>query len=316
MAVVIGVQACLSEWHFLKLDEREDGDEAGPGRARGAIAVPIAVTVPVVILLVVRLVSIVKADLGAPGCVVVGLAFFWVALTQMEASHTDVFRPVEQLRWTWWRREYVIHSPLARGTLSLVLWIAIDCLLGYVVHLLSPGSPWIGPAAALLMGMVYLIGNQFEPSLQDRRPRPNDGVRRTVRFSLVHGLAGLAVGGIGLLVLIGLAMPGHDLRRACFVAVLLGGLFAVVRGFRYGGLAVLRHWTIRAVPACRGRTPFRYRRFLHTAEERVLLHRTDSGFFFPHHQLQLHLNTTVEKLLPRVTDRVTGGDEKSTPAIK
>ncbi|MEV0411540.1 hypothetical protein AB0I68_12240 [Streptomyces sp. NPDC050448] len=104
----------------------------------------------------------------------------------------------------------------------------------------------------------------------------------------MHGLAGLTVGALGLIVLIGLAVPGHDLRRAGFVAALLGILFAVVRGFRFGGLAVLRHWTIRAILAYRGRTPYRYRRFLHTAEGRVLLFRTDSGFFFPHRLLQLH----------------------------
>ncbi|MER5546068.1 NACHT domain-containing protein [Streptomyces sp. NPDC002589] len=311
MAVTVGAQAYLAERHFLQIDEREDGDKAGAGRERGAIALPMMANGPVMFVLLVWLVFVVKADLTSPGCLVVGLAYLWVAVTQMEASYTDVFQPVEQLRWTWRRREYVIHSPMARGTLSVVVWIAIDCLLGYVVHLLCPNPPWIGPAAAFLMGLVYVVGNQFEPSLQDRRPRPNDGVRRTVRFFLVHGFAGLAVGGIGLIVLIGLATPDHDLRRAGFIAILLGALFAVVRGFRYGGLAVLRHWTIRAVLAYRGRTPYRYRRFLHTAEERVLLHRTDSGFFFPHRQLQLHLNTTVEELLPRLTDRATGGGART-----
>ncbi|MFF7358535.1 NACHT domain-containing protein [Streptomyces filipinensis] len=311
MAVNIGAQAYQSERHFLKTDEREDGDEARTGRERGALVIPMMANAPLMLLLLAWLVFMVRADLSAPGCVVVGLAYFWVALTQMEAGYTDVFQPVEQLRWTWRRREYVIHSPLARGTLSVLLWIAIDCLLGYVVHLLCPKPPWIGPASALLMGLIYLVGNQFEPSLQDRRPRPNDGLRRTVRFSLVHGFAGLAVGGIGLLVLIGFAVPGHDLRRAGFVAALLGMLFAVVRGFRYGGLAVLRHWTIRAILAYRGRTPYRYRRFLHEAEERILLHRTDSGFFFPHHQLQLHLNTAVEELLPRLMDQERGADTRT-----
>lgn len=299
MAVTCAVTAYKSEKRFA-----EAGEDGGD-RKRGAIAGPVAATGPLMVVMVYWLVYVAHVDLMAPGAVVVALAYMWVAATQMEASFTDVFDPVEQMRWTWRRGDRMIYSKtkfhIVRGALSLFMWLAIEFLLGYVVHLLCPEPSWIGPAAAALLGLVYIVGNQFEPSLQDRRPRPNEGVRRTVRFSLVHGFAGLAVGALGLIALIGLAVPGHDLRRAGFVAALLGLLFAVVRGFRFGGLAVLRHWTIRAVLAYRGHTPYRYRRFLHTAEERVLLFRTDSGFFFPHRLLQLHLDTPVERLLPRVT---------------
>ncbi|MEU9027536.1 hypothetical protein AB0D46_08365 [Streptomyces sp. NPDC048383] len=229
----------------------------------------------------------------------------------MEGSFTDVFQPVEQMRWTWRLRERSPYSKtkfhLVRGAFSLIVWVTIEALLGYVVHLLCPDPWWIGPAAAALLGLVHIVGNQFEPSLQDRRPRPNEGMRRTVRFSVGHGFAGLAVAVVGLMTLIGLATPDHDLRRAGFVAALLGVLFAVVRGFRFGGLAVLRHWTIRATLARRGRTPYRYRRFLQGAEGRVLLFRTDSGFFFPHRLLQLHLNTGADALQARVTRVVRDG---------
>ncbi|MFE2850861.1 NACHT domain-containing protein [Streptomyces lavendulae] len=299
MAVTCAVTAYKSEKRFA------EAEEDGGDRKRGAVAGPVAATGPLMVVMVYWMVYVAHVDLLAPGAVVVALAYMWVAATQMEASFTDVFDPVEQMRWTWRRGDRMIYSKtkfhIVRGALSLFMWLAIEFLLGYVVHLLCPEPSWIGPAAAALLGLVYIVGNQFEPSLQDRRPRPNEGVRRTVRFSLVHGFAGLAVGAVGLIVLIGLAVPGHDLRRAGFVAALLGLLFAVVRGFRFGGLAVLRHWTIRAILAYRGHTPYRYRRFLHTAEERVLLFRTDSGFFFPHRLLQLHLDTPVERLLPRVT---------------
>ncbi|MFD9572351.1 NACHT domain-containing protein [Streptomyces sp. NPDC059982] len=299
MAVTSAVTAYQSEKRFM---ERAGDDDGGTGR--GAVLGPVAATGPLMVFMVFLLVYVAHVDLTAPGPVVVALAYLWVAATQMEAAVTDVFRPVEQMRWTWRRRERMIYPPvkfhLVRGAQSLFVWVAIECLLVYVVHLVCPEPGWTGPAAALLLGVVYIFGNQFEPSLQDRRPRPNEGVRRTVRFALVHGLAALAVGVAGLTALIGPAAPGHDLRPAAYVATLLGALFAVVRGFRYGGLAVVRHWTIRAVLARRGRTPYRYRRFLHGAEQRVLLLRTDSGFFFPHRLLQLHLDTPVEQLLPRV----------------
>ncbi|MEU3342693.1 hypothetical protein [Streptomyces sp. NPDC006668] len=82
--------------------------------------------------------------------------------------------------------------------------------------------------------------------------------------------------------------------------MLLSSLFAVIRGFRYGGLAVLRHWTIRAVLAYRGYTPYPYRSFLHRAERHVLFLRTDSGFFFPHRLLQLNVNSTRGVLMSRL----------------
>ncbi|MFD4246204.1 NACHT domain-containing protein [Streptomyces sp. NPDC058525] len=294
-------QAFRSEEHYLRTPERAGRDARGQ---RGALWIPMRnnVTTMVVILFCLLLTGV---DLTGPGPVVVVLSYLWVMAAQMEGALTDVFSPVEQLRWTWRRRERAVFSPgafpLKRLALSVFVWLSVQTLVGYVVHLLCPDPDWIAPAAAFALGVLYLAGNQFEPSLQDRRPRPNEGVRRTVRFSLVHGFAGLALAAVLLTALIGLGSPEPDLRRAGFVAALLGMLFAVVRGFRYGGLAVVRHWTIRAVLAHRGRTPYRYRRFLYSAEQRILLFRTDSGFFFPHRLIQLHLDTTAEDLLPRVT---------------
>ncbi|WP_284581538.1 hypothetical protein [Streptomyces sp. 2P-4] len=300
MAVNVAAQAYQSEKHHLA---RGGGPRA---EQRGAVAAPMAANAPAMVLILCWLVFVVEADLTAPGCWIVGLAYAWVALTQLEASFTPVFQPVEQMRWTWFRQELMIYSSplkyhLARGLLSGLVSVALICLLGYVVLLLCPQPAWIAPAAAVFLGFLYAFGNQFEPSLQDRRPRPNEGVRRSVRFCLVHGLAGLAAAGLGLLALIAAAAPGGDsLRRAAFAAALLGGQFAVIRGFRFGGLAVVHHWTVRAVLAQRGRTPYRYRRFLDAAEQRVLLHRTDSGYFFPHRLLQLHLDAAPEDLLPRL----------------
>ncbi|MFD8151570.1 NACHT domain-containing protein [Streptomyces sp. NPDC059720] len=311
LAAAMAITCAVTAYHSEKraVEAGEEGNEP----TRGALAGPVAATSPLMVLMVFVMVYVAHIDLTAPGATVVGLAFVWVAATQMEASLTDVFDPVEQMRWTWRRRERMIYTKakfhIVRSALTLFVWLAIECLLGYVVHLVCPDPLWVGPAAAAVLGVIYVLGNQFEPSLRDRRPRPNEGMRRTARFALLHGFAGLTVGIVALTALIGLAAPGHDLRRAGYVAVLLGVLFAVVRGFRYGGLAALRHWTIRAVLAYRGRTPYRYRRFLHAAEERVLVHRTDSGFFFPHRLLQLHLAVPVEQLLPRV---VPPADEPRT----
>ncbi|MFE1416581.1 NACHT domain-containing protein [Streptomyces sp. NPDC058746] len=298
MVANTATQAYKSEEHFLTLPEETRVGE----KHRGALVIPM-VNNGGAMMLILALMLLTGVNLASSSAFVVGLAYLWVSTTQWEGALTDVFSPVEQLRWTWRRSERAMSDgviPVKRMMLSAVMWMSIGLLTGLVVHLVCPEPGWIAPVAAFVLGTFYIFGNQFEPSLQDRRPRPNEGIRRTVRFSLVHGFAGLAVAAVFVTTLIALASPDQDLRRAGFVAGLLGTLVAVVRGFRYGGLAVVRHWTIRAVLAHRGRTPYRYGRFLHTAEQRVLLFRTDSGFFFPHSLVQRHLNTTADKLMERV----------------
>ncbi|MER7764506.1 hypothetical protein [Streptomyces sp. NPDC097619] len=321
MTLTSAFQGVNSEQHFLRADRERPGDERlteeqlERRQNRGALTVPLLANVPVIVF-GSAVMAVVGVDYSAPGCIVVGLAFLWVWATQMEASFTEVFQPVERLRWTWRRKERMIYPPvkfhLVRGSLNLVMWVCLALLLGYVAHLLCPDPPWLGPVAASLLGLVYVFGNQFEPSLQERRPRPNEGIRRTVRFALVHGSAGLVAATLVVLVPAALALWGREPERAAYAAALFGLLFAVVRGFRYGGLAILRHWSIRLVLAYRGHTPYRYRRFLAAAEHRALLFRGDSGYSFPHRLLQEHLDTTAEELLPRVVPRTGAGSGRGS----
>ncbi|MFI6466636.1 NACHT domain-containing protein [Streptomyces sp. NPDC050528] len=300
MAITISAQAYRSEKHSL---ERADdpGENERNGAPRGSLVIPVLGNTPVIAFNLFWLVGLAHVDLTAPGPTVVGLGYLWVTAAQMEGAFTDVFSPVEQMRWSLRRRERMLYSGvkfyLVRAGHSVLAWLALAVLLGYVVHLLCPRPGWIAPAATYLLAVTYILGNQFEPSLQNRRPRPNEGIRRTARFSLTHGTAGFVVTGAALFLLIALAVPDDGLRHAWFVAALLGALLGVIRGFRYGGLAVLRHWTIRVVLAYQGYTPYRYRRFLHRAERHVLLLRTDSGFFFPHRLLQLHVNSAGDHLM-------------------
>ncbi|MEV4331782.1 helix-turn-helix domain-containing protein [Streptomyces sp. NPDC049597] len=305
MALTIAGQAYRSEKHYAKSPSHRHS--TGPDEP-GSILIPFGANTPLMLFNVFWLVVLLGADLTAPGVLVIGLGYLWVTATQFDAAFTDVYSPVEQLRWTWRRQERLLWSPTKqnyiRGIVTLFLAVTNVLLFGYVLHLLCPDPWWIGPAATLSLGALYAFGNQFEPSLQDRRPRPNEGTRRTLRFSLIQGGATCLLIGPALFALLALTSPEDDrLRTAWFVALLLGSLYGLARAFRYGGLAILRHWTIRGVLAYSGGTPYRYRRFLHAAERRILLYRADSGFSFPHRLLQLHMNTTAAELLPRVTPR-------------
>ncbi|NWF27386.1 NACHT domain-containing protein [Streptomyces sp. PKU-EA00015] len=305
MALTIAGQAYRSEKHYAT--SPSERGSTGPDEP-GSILIPFGANMPVMLFNFFWLVVLLRADLTAPGVLVIGLGYLWVTATQFDAAFTDVYSPVEQLRWTWRRQERTLWSPTKqnyiRGIVTIFLVVTNVLLFGYVLHLLCPDPWWIGPAATLPLGVLYAFGNQLEPSLQDRRPRPNEGIRRTLRFSLIQGISTCLLIGLALFALITLTSPQDDrARSAWFVALLLGSLYGLARAFRYGGLAILRHWTIRAVLAQSGSSPYRYRRFLHTAEQRILLYRADSGFSFPHRLLQLHMNTTAAELLPRVTPR-------------
>ncbi len=277
-------------------------DERSP--SQGLIA-PIKANAPTIII-GGFLVSYI--DWSAPGIVLVVLTWVWVHATTIEGTFRPVFTPVEQLRWSWTPKEKILYSPektiLARSAVTIALGTAKILLFGYAFYIFCPQPPWVSPAATLLLLAVYLLGNNFEPSLQDNRPRPNEGIRRSLRFALTHGFVNTLVVALSLIVLISLATPHSDTLRAWLVAGLLASFYGLVRGFRYGGLALVQHWAIRAVLIRNGSTPLRYQRFLHDAEQRILLRRVGSGFSFPHRLLQEHLNTDPGELLSRLAPTV------------
>ena len=291
MAGVTATQALLYEGHNIEAEHRKQRRFA-----------PIVSNAPFIVLGGAAF-GYFQVDPTAPGVILIGLAYLWLWLTAVEGHFGDLFSPVEQLRWTWRAREYVLFSSrtntLARTMISLGVGVAHLILFGYVLHLLAPRPSWVAPAAISVLTVLYAAGSLFEPSLEDHRPRPNEGIRRTLRFSLTQGVLNFLAVAAVLLTLLAFASTARP-TAAGLTAVLLAALYALSRAFRYGGLALLQHWTIRAVLAASGATPYRYRQFLHDAEQSILLHRTTSGFSFPHGLLQSHMATDHHALLARM----------------
>jgi hypothetical protein len=136
---------------------------------------------------------------------------------------------------------------------------------------------------------IYLLGNRFEPALEDRRARPNEGIRRSFRLALVHGGLNAVFAAAALAALIAVGASATSAARTALVAGYAGVLYGISRGFRFGGVACVYYWTIRMILARRCGIPLRYQRFLHDAEQRHLLRRTGSGFSFPHPLIHQHL---------------------------
>ncbi|MGK5553377.1 helix-turn-helix domain-containing protein [Actinomadura kijaniata] len=299
----------------------ENLDEGKPTTSR-RLPVKVAANLPMIVLggVVLRVV-----DWHTPGVVVVALSWAWLQFTSMEDLFRPTFRPVEDIRWTWRPREWIVASTPGRNLalrilISFALVAVLSALCVYLVGRLFPEPGWLPLAAALLLWNVYVFGNGFEPSLRDRRPHPNEGIRRSVRFALAHGvLTALAVTG-ALIALVLVVVPGADPHTAWLVAGFLGSLYGLARGLRYGGLAVVQHWTVRAQLARQGHVPRRYQRFLTDCERRIILRRLDSGYLFHHRLIQEHLATDPAALARRLNLTPDSGtdpdpDRKAREAI-
>lgn len=232
----------------------------------------------------------------SPAVAVVVLAYLWAMVTTSEGLLHTSHMPIEQLRWKWLPSMIVLPTSkgVAMGVMALgaVAWFLQVGLFGLALRLVIPETGWLLPAAVCLLWVAYLLGNQFEATLLDKRPRPNEGIRRSARFAMLHGSLNALIVGLLLSALITLADVDTSLGRTLFTAALASAIYGISRGFRFGGVAVTYHWTLRAGLTWSGNTPRRYQHFLHDAEQRLLLRRAGSGFAFPHQALQEHLRDT------------------------
>lgn len=146
---------------------------------------------------------------------------------------------------------------------------------------------------------------------KDRRVRPNEGIRRSLRISvsvgLSSGLVCMLIGILSTMLYFGLyAWLGQGLTigvnlglHAGFSNALYGGLWtgvvvglqvgifgALLAGAPMGGLAYLRHYVLRCLLWRSHKIPFNYSRFLDRAAECILLRKVGGGYMFIHREFQ------------------------------
>ncbi|MBA2897783.1 hypothetical protein [Nonomuraea soli] len=217
--------------------------------------------------------------------------------------------PVEELKWTW--------RPRLRGLtgageptyalIGIAIGLASVALFGWFIvtafELLTPDSSSnpILITVALAIGLLYLfVADHFEPSLQDVRDRPNEGIRRSFKYACIIGsCSGIAMGMI-YVALVRLALPDIPWRSAWLLGVLLAVVCGWSHGYRFGGVACVYHWAVRMSLVRSKIIPLDYLRFLHEAEQRILIRRIGNGFVFPHRLLLEHMAISPEALLERL----------------
>ncbi|MCB9676270.1 MAG: protein kinase [Alphaproteobacteria bacterium] len=194
-------------------------------------------------------------------------------------------QPVERLRFSGGRLARML--PLALG-----LGIVAGAIYGLFYVL------WVNVFFGAVAGLVTTFIVAFEPSLQESRIRPNQGIRQSLINGLGIGALGLVLGGAALgyvavpLVLPYLEAPStlvglpHPERSAAAVA---GPMLGLIAGMVRGGWAVLLHVAVRAVLALSTPVPARLVPLLDRAVDVGLLRRVGGGYLFLHRTFQAYL---------------------------
>ncbi|WP_214109179.1 NACHT domain-containing protein [Acrocarpospora catenulata] len=289
VALLAGITVLVTCCQIVISERLADSRQESPGKA-------VVLNIPAILI---GGAALQRIDWGSQGVILALLIAAWGYITTMEGGFRPVFKPVERMRWTWRPTEFLLYSPrnqaLVRGTVATLLNVVKALLFGYAFHLYFPEPVWLPYTATVLLVVIYLLGNNFEPSLDDDRTRPNEGIRRSARYALAHGALNALIVALALLLLVTLSTGHLDTTPAWLLAALFAGLYGLARAFRYGGLALIQYWTVRLVLTALGYIPLRYQRFLEDAEHRILLYRTGSGFTYPHRLIQEHLDTAARE---------------------
>lgn len=187
-------------------------------------------------------------------------------------------RTVEAVRWSWHCAAY--HSPKGLlfgliGGLSMGLIdgqfyaISEDPIFGLIMGLRAGMMVALvaGPLGGLLGGMI----GGFQPIVQERKTRPNQGIWLTLWSSIKFSLPA----GVGVCLLLWWLLQQPALGFAA------GAVTILCIGSWYGGLDVVEHGIVRLIIALRGHAPLTYARFLtYAAVELHLLQKVGGGYCF------------------------------------
>lgn len=249
--------------------------------------------------------------------VIIGMLF---GLKGSYQTQTNDIQPVEGLSWSW-------KNALRRGNYGLIIGLLFGLiggiltgLTGWLKHLFLgatlvknsfqlilnllnrlTGEPIIGLNFVLSNALIYgsigvLVGATFG-GLSNRilgtKTHPNQGILLSVRnaiftgliFPLIFFIAGeLSFWLLFMLTSEPIEISHYDILR---VAV----RFGLPAALWYGGLDIIKHFTLRFFLSFNGYIPWNYARFLDYAAERIFLRKVGGGYIFIHRLLLEHFAT-------------------------
>ena len=113
--------------------------------------------------------------------------------------------------------------------------------------------------------------------------KPNQGIHRSARSSLLVGSVGMTLGGVIAGLLEGInAGQMQDLTWLLGTGLILGLLVGLVSGLRVGGIACIQHMILRWLLREANALPWHAQSFLDDATARILLRRVRGSYSFAH----------------------------------
>jgi hypothetical protein len=115
---------------------------------------------------------------------------------------------------------------------------------------------------------------------------PNQGISRSKRNAIIGGLLSGFI--VGLIICLMDALNEglfHGLISGLSYGLIAGAVFGLLV---YGGLDVIKHYTLRLILWLKGYAPLNYVKFLNYATKLIFLRKVGGGYIFIHRMLLEH----------------------------
>jgi DNA polymerase III delta prime subunit len=199
-------------------------------------------------------------------------------------------KPIELLKWSW-----------KEAKVGLIQGLILGPVFGLIGALIFRGPTWelmivgsiVGMSVGPIVGMI-LIGLSYAEVKE--RTVPNQGIRlsiRNVAIALLATIIGsvliawLAASQIVVLGLnVGVGATNEDVYSGLLFVVF--ALLYPLTLVRYGGMSVIKHFSLRFTLYRKGYIPLNIMRFFDYAAERIFLQKVGGGYKFIHRLIQEH----------------------------
>jgi hypothetical protein len=262
-----------------------------------------------------------QLHISSPRSVLANVLFYVLAygligvlISVLLKGRKNGIQPAEVIVWSW--RSFchnLLHVKHLKNSLliGLLLWSVMSLSFGLQAKNALAGFLF-GLNGALVFGVSYWLLLELFKALSsamlDERQllKPNQGIGDSAKNSMLIGLiSGFVSWSVCILsYMFGYAFIDNGngvVNIGQFIAISIGpcvGLcVGLLGGLLNGGLACLRHWTLRLLLWRAGSISWNYPHFLDYAAERVLLRKIGGGYIFIHRILLEHFaslsNTTL-----------------------
>jgi eukaryotic-like serine/threonine-protein kinase len=223
---------------------------------------------------------------------------FFLGIRTTEPAISNDIRAVETLRWSWKR---AFNGGLIGVSVGIFLILIPLAIIFGEASSPPPGSlgeliitqSIIGIFSLFIFGIVF---GGIRKGLRKDHIFPNQGIKLSIRNAIFGGLMGFTV--FGLLNLIRSSLIEDWNVSLVFIVgwmLLQSMIGGIVVAMWYGGVDVIRHYTLRVILYFKGYTPRNYVHFLDYAAKLIFMRKVGGGYIFIHRFLLEHFAAMDEE---------------------